>query len=495
MKKLFQFSYLFIFLFVLKTLPCFSQQNLSLSLDVCQYRFNQDSSLVEIYYSLLTKDDSTSEKASYVLELRITEKENVIISNLWKVQQQTLDSEGEKQSRMIVDVLRYLFAPGNYNIKLIAKNLLSPNLVDSIGIADFSVGTFRNDKIEMSDIEIAQKIIPANPTNKTKFDKNRFNVIPNTLKIFAKENPDVYYYFESYNLKGNVTRKYFEIKRTVLDMYGLPVASIPAYLKKKRVRGNDDVEVGMFNVLQLPSGKFYLNFAILDSNANEIASTNTVFFVHNPAVVPIDRNNLPIENQMASSEIALLPQDDLDVMINATKYLIEDDELKVINNLENENAKRIFLYRFWKERDNNNTPALETYREMLKRVQFATANFTSIKRAGWQTDRGRVLIKYGKPSEIQYYPNVADFKEFQAWSYDQIENGVVFIFGVTGGFGDLQLIHSTKTSELHNSFWFDLIKVSEGRSGFQEMAPGIADREAIRDVFRRHNLELPRYLK
>jgi hypothetical protein len=132
---------------------------------------------------------------------------------------------------------------------------------------------------------------------------------------------------------------------------------------------------------------------------------------------------------------------------------------------------------------------------MLKRVQLTNATFASIKKAGWESDRGRVLIKYGQPSEIQYYPNVAEFKEFQAWSYDNIENGVVFIFGVLGAFGNLQLIHSSKTGELHNDFWFDLLKISEGQTGMQQMEDGLSSRNTLREIFQKNNLEMPRYLK
>jgi len=284
------------------------------------------------------------------------------------------------------------------------------------------------------------------------------------------------------------------VKRAVFDVNGLPVPAIPVYIKKKRLRGNDDVEVGMFKMSELSSGKYYVNFTVLDSEKNEISSTNTAFFIHNPDVQVVDRNTLPIDVQMASSEIAMLSQEDLDIMLNATKFLLDDEDIKLINNLDKDKAKRSFLYRFWKERDSNpNTPTLENYREMLKRVQFSTANFSSIKSKGWESDRGRVLIKYGQPSEIQYYANVAEFKEFQAWSYDNIESGVVFIFGVLGAFGNLQLIHSTKTGELHNDFWFDLIKISEGQTGMQQ--DGLSNRSTLREIFQRNNLEMPRYLK
>ncbi len=486
---------LFVILILVISNISFSQQKLSLNMDICQYRFNPDSSLIEIYYSLMPAKESSVSGSSFILELRITENKKNIRNSLWKVQADK-QSDENSQSHMIVDALRYLLAPGNYDFKIVAKNLLYPNDIDSVEIFNLKINSFSTEKIQMSDIEISQKITPANPGGKNKFDKNRFNVTPFPLKVFAVENPEVYYYFESYNLKQNLKRNIFKLKRAVFDVSGLPVPLIPIYNKKKRMRGNDDVEVGMFRISELSTGKYYLNFAILDSNLNELSSTTTSFYVHNPNVPVVDRNSLPIETQMSGSEIALLPQEDLQMITMATKYLVNDEDKKILNKLINEHAQRIYLYRYWKEHDSNpNTAVLESYREMLKRVQFANANFASIKKDGWESDRGRVLIKYGQPSEIQYYPNVAEFKEFQAWSYDNIESGVVFIFGVLGAFGNLQLIHSTKTGELYNNFWFDLLMVSEGQTGLQQMDSGVSDRNTLRAIFQRNNLELPRYLK
>ncbi|HDP99930.1 MAG TPA: GWxTD domain-containing protein, partial [bacterium] len=306
----------------------------------------------------------------------------------------------------------------------------------------------------------------------------------------------VYYYIEIYNLQENFTGQFFSIKRTVLDGSGLPIFAIPSYTKKKRIRMQDDVEVGMFSIGKLPSGRYQLYLAVVDSIENQIASVNTNFYVHNPAVTQIAFENMPIEQQMASSEVALLSAEDLDMFLGATQYLVDSKEKKIIEKLENETAKQLYLYRYWKQHDPlPETRVLESFMEFIERVHYANANFSQIRRIGWKTDRGRIMIKYGKPAEVQYYANVPDFKEFQAWSYDGIEGGVVFIFGVTGGFGDLNLIHSTKTGEVHNEFWLDLLKVTEGRTGISNMAPGAEDRQAIRNFFRRYNLEWPRYLR
>jgi GWxTD domain-containing protein len=310
------------------------------------------------------------------------------------------------------------------------------------------------------------------------------------------QNPQVYYYLEIYHLKSSFKGPFYNIKRTILDAQGLPVGAIPVYNKKKRIRGNDDIEVGVFGIQKLPSGRYNLHLAVIDSTGHAIAAQLVPFYVDNPSIVPMNRTNLSVEQRMQRSEVAIIDVNELDMILGAMKYLLPESEKKVVDYLKDEEAKRLFIYKFWKNRDERpETVSLESFRDFLWRLQYANANFSAMKQKGWQTDRGRILITYGKPSEIQYYPNVPDFKEFQAWSYDEIENGVVFIFGVLGSFGDLKLLHSTKTGELYNEGWLDLLKVSHGRTGIAEETMGLDAKEYMRKIFRDNNLEWPRYLK
>lgn len=475
-----------------------STEKLNLSLDIRQFRFNRDTTLVEVYYGLSYQQDSSSQnfdsRPSFLIALSISEKEKIILNNIWQMEAQAAD--GQNQQRVMVDVVKYLLLPATYHFKLVAKNLARSDVIDSTELKNVMIRAISTETPKMSDIQLAQQIVPELPQNKDKFYKNKFRVIPNPLNVYSGENNQVYYYFELYNL-ATIKTDYYLIKRTIFGNSGLPLSALPAYLKKKMVRGDDAVEVGMFEISQLPSGRYFLNFTTSDSTGKEFSSSGTPFYIYNPAVMPTDRSALPLEQQMATSEIALLSLDDLEAVTGITKYLATSDEIKIINSLTTEQAKRLFLYRFWQERDlDKNTPALEFFRQIMRRIQFANDNFKEIKKKGWQTDRGRVLIVYGNPSQIQYYPNVSGFREFQAWSYDDIERGVCFIFGVVGGFGDLILLHSTKTGEKYNEYWLDFLKVTSGTTGvMDDMNTGIGQRENYREIFRRYNLELPRYLR
>lgn len=484
-------------LVAISSLSSGASEQLNLSLQVTQFRFNADTTLVEVGYGLSYQVDSLRQGAqtglTFILALTISRKNEPMINNIWQMAAQPAAAD---RQQVDIDVMKYLLPPGTYNFKLVARSLSRTEIMDSVLVNNVAIRTFGADAISLSDIQLAQSIAPQAPSNKDKFCKNNYRVIPNPLNVYTPENRQVYYYFELYNLSKLAADNY-RIKRTVLDHAGLPLPSLPVYSKKKLVRGDDAVEVGMFDVMSLVSGKYWLNFAIADSAGRDLVASATAFYVFNPSLAPVNREALPIEQQMASSEIALLSAAELDLVLAVTRYFTSADEARVMASLTSDQARRLFLFRFWQERDaDKSTPALETFREVMRRVQYANENFRETRLPGWQTDRGRVEIMYGKPSLIQYYANVAGFREFQAWSYDDIERGVCFIFGVLGSFGDLKLLHSTKTGEKYNEYWLDLIKITSGATGvMDDMETGVGTRENYRDIFRRFNLELPRYLK
>lgn len=472
---------------------------INLSLDVGQFRFNADSSLVEVYYGLNCEKQRSAEggKNPFVLALTIATGGEQIVNNIWKVEIEPNGVSENANHSMMIDVMRYLLPAGSYNFKLVAKDLADPNFIDSVAVNDFVVQTFLTEDLSMSSLELAQEITPVTSGEKDRFYKNRFRVVPNPLTLYGESNNQVYYYFESYNLPARFSTNFYSIKRSVTDSYGLPLPMLPVELKKKRIRGKDAAEVGMFDVSKVPSGTYFLQFALVDEEKNIVNTIQKRFFVHNPNVAPINRDALPIQSQVASSEIALLSSKDVDILTSVIHDYLADASVKnLIDELNTEFAKREFLYRYWKNRDDKKeTEIFESLREIMNRIRFANETYDETKLAGWRSDRGRVLITYGKPSEIQRYPNVSDFKEFEAWSYDNIERGVVFIFAVKGAFGDLSLIHSTKTGELRNDFWFDLIKVTSGQTGLSNEAQGIDRMEIMRETFRSYGLELPRYLR
>lgn len=127
----------------------------------------------------------------------------------------------------------------------------------------------------------------------------------------------------------------------------------------------------------------------------------------------------------------------LNEAIEQLEYIIPSDTLKRYRNASYEEKKQ-FFERFWKMLDPDTTTAKnELMDEYYRRVNFANANFGSVGKAGWRTDRGRIYIKFGPPDEIENYPSQMSTIPMQIWRYYSLRKEFVFIDRT--GLGDYQL--------------------------------------------------------
>ena len=72
---------------------------------------------------------------------------------------------------------------------------------------------------------------------------------------------------------------------------------------------------------------------------------------------------------------------------------------------------------------------------------------------GWKTDRGRILLVYSKPDEIERFPSSSDSREYHIWHYYSLQGGIYFIFADKRNMGDLELVHSNARGELYDPDW------------------------------------------
>jgi len=149
-----------------------------------------------------------------------------------------------------------------------------------------------------------------------------------------------------------------------------------------------------------------------------------------------------------------MSEEEIDDLFNKSKYVATNPEIDKYKALSTEEAKREFIYNFWKSRDENSSDDRnESYLNYTKRVSESDNKFSAMGKPGWKTDRGRVFIIYGEPSEIERHPNETGTRPYEIWKYENLEGGVYFVFGDLTGFNDYQLIHSTKRGELRDDYW------------------------------------------
>jgi GWxTD domain-containing protein len=128
-------------------------------------------------------------------------------------------------------------------------------------------------------------------------------------------------------------------------------------------------------------------------------------------------------------------------------YIITKEERKIFLELP-ESGRDDFIAEFWKRRDPEpDTEPNEFRLEYEDRVTKAGAMFRGEGRPGWKTDRGRIFILFGPPSERLTYPMDATGFCREVWYYGAFP--VVFIDEHCSGYFVMRAINLEHLQELN----------------------------------------------
>ena len=115
-------------------------------------------------------------------------------------------------------------------------------------------------------------------------------------------------------------------------------------------------------------------------------------------------------------------------------WIITDEERAAFKQLSNDEERDNFIEAFWQRRDPTpDTEENEYKEEHYQRIAYANEHFAA-GIPGWNTDRGRMYIMYGKPDEIESHPSGGTYERpmeegggetstfpFEDWRYRYLE--------------------------------------------------------------------------
>jgi GWxTD domain-containing protein len=140
-------------------------------------------------------------------------------------------------------------------------------------------------------------------------------------------------------------------------------------------------------------------------------------------------------------------------------YIITAEERAAYLGLSTNADRERFIEQFWLRRDPTPGTTANEYRdEHYSRIAYANEHFgtslTSPPTAGWKTDRGRILIRYGKPDALESHPSGGIYDRpieqdggttrtfpFEIWLYRHIEaigDNVLIEFVDSNGTGEFR---------------------------------------------------------
>ncbi|MCS7053571.1 MAG: GWxTD domain-containing protein [Ignavibacterium sp.] len=430
-------------------------QSLGFDFDYAQFGYDSSSNFVEFYYvfeqsklSTIKKDDKSFVEAILKVTIVDSSKNDTIVNNRWVVQHELTDQYSQAQS--LVGVISFIIPKGVYKCLFEGQDLNSQQNKRTI-LEYIRVNPFRKNDLSLSDIQIGSKMIQGSQNTNSVFYKNTFEITPIPNLVFGENQPVLFFYTELYNLDDDSYKiENFKLNQIILNSRGKIVLKKDKLLTRKP---NTRVEVGSFVVAKLPTDTYTLIISVLDTINNVGVNSSKRFFVYNPKVSDTDTSSIALK-PVLSSTFGAMSEEELDDIFAKSKYIATANEIDKYSKLKGEDSKREFLFDFWNSRDDNlSTPENEFFYEYIKRIDISNQRFNSMQKQGWKTDRGRVYMIYGEPSEIERYPNQIESRPYEIWYYNDIEGGVYFIFADLTGFSEYTLVHSTKRGELRDENW------------------------------------------
>ncbi len=462
---------LFIILWISVTFSQAGQTTfIPLSVDFAFFRGAEEQIYLEIYISfqeghLQYSQSGKIYQAEYLATAEISQNDSVLFRKFDRRISEIDSLANVSARRKFLNIFHFSLNPGLYIAKVTIQDLSSTRKGEYY--FEFDAPGFADQELEMSHIQLCSKITP--DTSKSDFQKNSFLTIPNPESIYSISQPVLYYYAEIYNLDFLRDKEgHYSYRCTITDLDGELIKEYP----KKTIRkpGTSAVIVGGHNVVTLPANTYFVNLEIEDQQSQKTVSASKRFNFIKPSrkiILSSDSAEIGSKVNFNLAEYLQYSEEQLNQEFEQLRYLTTQEQKSIFNNLDIE-SKRVFLAKFWYKFDQTPETEINEFKtRYLQMIEYANLNYGSMNKEGWKTDRGRILLTYGIPDEVERNYMAMEMKPHEIWHYHELEGGVQFIFADLTGFGDFDLIHSTFSRELYQPDWERLVRKTQGGTGFE----------------------------
>ena len=430
--------------------------------DAATFRYAEDASLVEVYLSLRAETlpfAATADGYEATVPVRLVVRpvaqgapagsaSEPVVEETLTYTYQFADMAMVQAGQVFVEQVRLAVAPGEYElgVTVAPEGGAEVQALLDLAVPDYSAA----EGTAISAIQLASDIQPAADASNP-LAKSGLVIRPNPDAFFGGSNAAVRYYAEVYDppAEGDEYTLLTFVAETEAG------AALPDHQRRSTRRARPvDVVAGQLAVGDLPSGIYYLRLVALNEANEAVAEQSKRFFVINPEVErPED-----VAGVMTNEEtlFAAMGEEELAENVAHAFVIADNQERAEIAAVATDEDRRRFLARFWADRDEDGVPGVnQARRQFYERLRFVENRFSEFGREPYRTDRGRVYLTYGPPTEIARRIFEADAYPHEIWYYNDIpgEGRSVFVFVDRYSSNQFDLLHSDVTGEVSVPQW------------------------------------------
>jgi GWxTD domain-containing protein len=299
-------------------------------------------------------------------------------------------------------------------------------------------------------------------------------MVSRNSNFFSQENDKFIFYSEIYNADEVFGEDMvFLIEARISDTKTGKVYHNTGIFKKMKAAAVNPI-LAEVDLSKLPSGSYNLNIEIKDKTNKSLFTKQKFFQRYHPL---LEDPNLVVEKEESFEDQTFddcLIKESIDMrnltfLLNGLMPLAKQNErsfAEAVANSGDEEQKINYLCYFFQKRETNEKDAQTLFLEYKDRLEIAEKQYATQTMAGYQTDRGRVFIQYGKPNRVDN--EFSDMTRtainnavipYEIWTYynviePQPQSNVQFVFAQKNRANyNYEIVHSTAIGEFKNPSW------------------------------------------
>lgn len=377
---------------------------------------------------------------------------------------QTAEASAIEQARAqnILELQRYDLTPGKYKMKVRLTELIDTN--SSYTFTDTFTVVPRNEKPIFSSLQLMDTSFASN--TQSIFIKNGKVQLPLCANFADQNRKTLFYYTElyfpnaamqqgiEYTITTSVSKK--PLESTLYKLQQTDTVAKPGIIPVS----------GKFKIDVLPSGNYYLN-VWLKADGTTICSKTLFFQRVNPKPVkPYADTSTAKQTDFQDMQVVDLSTTFVDKytlpqvrailkMLMPISTPVEKQNIEAFLDRPDFTYMRYFIYNFWKDRNPANPK--EAWEEYTEKIKDVNRQFSAPGVPGYESERGYMYLKYGKPDEMVEVQNEQGVYPYEIWTYNvlphQSSGGMILYYRPGFMVGDYRALHSNIKGEIRNPNW------------------------------------------
>jgi GWxTD domain-containing protein len=429
-----------------------AQNKIKAYLDTKQFYAPEIGPYLEIYiefagYTTQFVSCEGGTKATVIVDCAIADSTGNIVFKDYYALDSPISTDSTQNN--FLEILRAPLSKGSYTLSIHLEDANREKSMIS-GTIPFEV-TDERDQLRFSSVELVDLAFKSQ--EQSRFTKSNYYIIPLLKNYFNKEMNNLPYYTEVYGAKNAL-----QIERKVVNAQTGQNYPLLGFTKTFAYQGEPVLALLQeIDITDLATGTYQLQLQAKDLQTGQICNQTFDFERFNDNDIAFDINSMLLDPAFQQS----IHSDSIAYYLESLIPIAKPGEIRTLIDIlkqKDTSEMRKHIQAFWYQTSGAN--AYEQWVKYQSQVRSVEKHYANNYMEGFETDRGRVYLKYGQPNSVVVKESSPSEYPYEIWTYDKIgiySNRRFVFYNPDLVSNNHRLLHSDMVGELRNPSWQQIL--------------------------------------